>query len=147
LVGPAPHRRFGGNDGDVAAGRGSAGRLGARLDDTDDRQGADPGAHRVQAHRGGGVAGHDQAFHAVPRQRLRCLHRIARHGLRALGAIGQPCRVAEVHEALVRQGPHQRGEHREAADPGIEHTNGRVQSGFRAQLREERSRRGSRVNR
>ena len=57
----------------------------------------------------------------------RCgLHRVARHGVRALRAVGQPRGIAQVHEALVRQRAQQRGQHREAADPRIEDADGRA---------------------
>ena len=120
------HRRLGCDHGDVAAAGGRAGGARARFDDTDHRQRAEPGLHCIQPHRGSGIAGHHQALDAVPRQRLGRLPRIARHGVGRLGAIRQSRRVTEVHEALMRQRLHQRRQHRQPADAGVEHADGRI---------------------
>ena len=62
-------------------------------------------------------------------QRLGGPHRITGDGLRTLGAIRQPRRVAEIEEIFARQRGDQRAQHREPTDTGIEHADGRIHCG------------------
>src|SRR5581483_9145030 len=117
------------DDGDVTGPGCQASGLRAGLDHTDHGHVADPLADRRQPHRGSGVAGNDEALHAVTCKRLRCLQRVAHDRLRALGAVRQTSGVAEIDEPLPRQLRRKGLEDREAADAGIEDADRRIHSG------------------
>jgi hypothetical protein len=58
---------------------------------------------------------------APPHQCVGALQRVAHHGCRTLGAVGQARRVAKITEILGREDCAQSAQHRQTADAGIEH--------------------------
>ena len=82
------------------------GGAGAGFDDPNhwNRQG---GLQCLQRVRGGRITGDHEALHPLIDEPFPDLQRIASHGFRTLGTVGDSCRIAEVEERLLRQTPHE----------------------------------------
>ena len=120
-ISAAVHRAFGGDDGDGTVEALPRARLPRPARS---RRSTGTGANASSS---AGNATPDAVLHAttsiftLPLHERACrLHRIARDGVAALGAVGQPRGVAEIDETLARQPRHQRAHHGQSAHAGIE---------------------------
>src|SRR5207302_10258620 len=111
------------NDTDVSSATRPYRGAGAGLDDAEDghRELVTKDRQRV---RGRGVARDDDRFHVLITQERRDLAAVSADRVGTLGAIGDTRRVAEIHDALVRQLPHELMDDGETADARVEDADG-----------------------
>jgi len=103
----------------MARGAGRERARGARLDHADHRHLA-LGRERRQGRGRGRVAGDEHHADPVAQQKALARQGVSLDRARALGAIGDPGRIAEIDDIALGQGRPQRTHHGQTADAGVE---------------------------